>query len=337
MIKSTTVDTFLSEAQSQGVIVDVRTPAEFEKGHIIGAHNIPLFTNEERVVVGTLYIQVGRDEAIEKGLEFVGPRMAQIVRQAKEISRGRPLYIYCWRGGMRSGSVGWLLSTAGLDVTVLKGGYKAYRRNFEQMLQTIPWQIVLLSGSTGSGKTELLHRLAKLGEQVLDLEGLANHKGSVFGAMGQQPQPTTEHFMNRLNDAFRRFDPQRRIWCEGESPTIGHVFLPTKLYEIMHRGTLIEVEMAVDQRMDRLMIEYGEFTSDEFIEAFRKIEKRFGREQTKQAIEHINQGQIRAAAQMALGYYDKCYRKTEHPEITITVDNNDMGKSSQELKSLEIK
>lgn len=330
MLQSVEVDEFLKG----DVIIDVRTPAEFESGHIIGAINIPLFTNEERAVVGTLYVRKGREQAIEKGLEFVGPRMADMVRQAKKTAAGRAVNVHCWRGGMRSGSVGWLLSTAGLDVNVLKGGYKAYRHSFEQMLDEIPWKIILLAGSTGSGKTELLHHIADSGEQVLDLEGLANHKGSAFGGIGQPQQPTTEQFINKLHHRFREFDPSKQIWCEGESILIGHVFMPQKLYDLMRHGLQIEIEMSVEQRLDRLMVEYGNFSAGDLIASFEKIRKRFGFDQTKQAIELVGQGEIRAAATMALKYYDKAYKKNAVNEIVFKADNSDMSLSAERLSAL---
>lgn len=328
MLRSVEVDEFLAGE----VIVDVRTPAEFEAGHIPGAINVPLFTNQERVVIGTLYVRTGREEAIEKGLEFVGPRMADIVRHAKRASQGRTVYVHCWRGGMRSGSVGWLLSTAGLDVRILKGGYKAYRSSFEQMLENQKWDIVLLSGSTGCGKTELLHHLERMGEQVLDLEGLAHHKGSVFGGLGQMAQPTTEQFINKLHHRFRELDPTRRVWCEGESISIGHVFMPQRLYNLMRQGQQIEVEMSVEQRMNRLMVEYGDFASSDLIASFEKIRKRFGFDQTKLAIELVEQGDIRSAAKMALKYYDKVYKKNTTIGTPFVANNDQMKESAQRLK-----
>lgn len=336
MVRSVAVNDFLSEAAENGVVIDVRTPAEFEKGHIIGAVNIPLFTNEERVVVGTLYIRVGREQAIEKGLEFVGGRMADMVRQAKSIAAGRPVYVYCWRGGMRSGSVGWLFATAGMTVATLKGGYKAYRRSFEQLLEVNKWNFLLLSGSTGCGKTELLHRIADMGEQVLDLEGLANHKGSAFGGLGQEPQPTTEHFINKLHHRFRQLSPSLPVWCEAESVMIGGVFLPAKLYEIMHSGVEVRIEMEVEQRLDRLMIEYGEFSAEQLTQGFLKIAKRFGPEQTKNAVAFVQSGEIRSAAAMGLMYYDKCYKKSadKQEKMIFTADNTDMMGSAKKLIEL---
>lgn len=335
MVRSITVNDFLNEATAKGVIIDVRTPAEYAKGHIIGAINIPLFTNEERVVVGTLYIKVGREEAIEKGLEFVGVRMADMVREAKRIAQGSPVYLYCWRGGMRSSSVAWLFSTAGLKVSVLKGGYKAYRRNFEQLLEQNDWQFVLLSGSTGCGKTELLHRISDMGEQVLDIESLANHKGSAFGGLGQEQQPTTEHFINKLHHQFRELTSTRMVWCEAESMSIGSIYLPQRFYEIMRSGIDIRIEMDIEQRLDRLMVEYGSFSAENLIESFRKITKRFGPDQTKIAIEHIENGEIRNAAAMGLKYYDKCYKKTadDGRDTCFIADNTNMEQSAQKLNA----
>lgn len=335
MVRTLSTDEFLNNAQ-QGVIVDVRTPAEFESGHIVGAINIPLFSNEQRAVVGTIYKRIGKEQAVEKGLEFVGAKLADLVRDTKRVSDGKPLFLYCWRGGMRSGSMAWLFSTAGMDVSLLKGGYKAFRHSFEHMLEAIDWEIVLVSGATGSGKTELLHHIAEQGEQVLDLEGIANHKGSVFGGFGQQPQPTTEHFINLLHKCFREFDRSKRIWCEGESMLIGHVFLPQKLYDIMRNSKIVEVAMDIEQRLDRLTIEYGLFPTEMLIEAFTKIRKRFGNEQTQQAIDYLGEGNIREAARMALGYYDKAYVKSGSKQAreqieNFTIDNNNMKNSALRL------
>ncbi len=314
--------------------MDVRTPAEFASGHIPGAYNIPLFSDEERAVVGTLYVRTGREEAIEKGLEFVGPKMAGIVRAAKELCGGREIFLYCWRGGMRSGSVAWLLETAGLRVTLLDGGYKSWRRAFDALLENHPWRFVMLAGATGCGKTELLGRLEAMGEQVLDLEGIACHKGSAFGGLGQRPQPTTEHFINLLHERMRDFDPSRRVWCEGESMLVGHVFIPQTLFTMLRSGGVIEVEMAREQRLDRLMVEYGAFPAEELSDAFRRIAKRMGPEQSASAIAALDAGDVRAAASLALEYYDKSYARNLPEDANppkFTADNADMERSAAKL------
>lgn len=335
MIETLKPDDFLASSH-EGVIVDVRTPAEFEKGHIPGAINIPLFSNEERVVVGTIYIKKGKEPAVEKGLEFVGARLAQLVKDAKKASQGKPIYLYCWRGGMRSGSVGWLFSTAGLEVKLLKGGYKAFRRNFETLIQNNDWRFIMLGGSTGCGKTELLHKLKAQGEQIIDLEALASHKGSAFGGLGMVKQPTTEHFINILNMYMRELDPKRRVWCESESMLIGHVFLPPSFYQLMSRSAQIEVTMDQEQRLDRLCVEYGKFDIDMLKEAFTKIRKRLGFDQTKMALEALDNNDVREAARLALNYYDKAYKQSSDKKERLwrksfQVDNNDMQKSTEEL------
>lgn len=338
MIKTLSAKDFLKQS-SDGIIVDVRTPAEFEKGHIPGAINIPIFSNEERVVVGTIYVQVGKEQAVEKGLEFVGPRLAQMVKDAKKASQGKTIYLYCWRGGMRSGSVAWLFTTAGLQVALLKGGYKAFRGSFETLVNNNKWQFIMLGGSTGCGKTELLQNLKQSGEQIIDLEGLASHKGSAFGSFGMGAQPTTEHFINLLHIYMLSLDPKRRVWCESESMLIGHVFLPPIFYGLMSRSPQINIDMDTEQRLDRLCVEYGQFSTEMLKEAFTKIRKRLGFDQTKMALEALDNNDVREAARLALSYYDKAYQqssdKKKRPwKKSFTVDNNDMKKSTEELVKL---
>ncbi len=325
-------DTFL-QLSPQGVVVDVRTPAEFASGHIPGAVNLPLFSNEQRAEVGTIYTRVGRDQAVLRGLEFVGSRLVEIVTRAKEISQGREIFLHCWRGGMRSGSVAWLLETAGLKVSLLQGGYKAYRHSFNELLERHKWQFIILGGKTGSGKTELLEHLAGMGEQVLDLEGLANHKGSAFGGLGRGGQPTTEHFINLLHNAFRGFDPGRRIWCENESMLVGHVFIPKELFDLIHTtGRLIEVVMPVEQRLDRLVGEYGCFSQEELAAAFTRIGKRLGWDKLAEAQKALEAGDMRTAAALALGYYDKAY--STGGGTVVDLDNADMRGCAEKLLKL---
>ncbi|MGE4332621.1 MAG: tRNA 2-selenouridine(34) synthase MnmH, partial [Macellibacteroides sp.] len=188
-------DDFLEQSKT-GIMIDVRSPSEFEAGHIPGARNLPLFSDNERAEIGTRYVQYGKDNAVERGLEIVGPKLAGFVKQARLWADGTPIYMYCWRGGMRSGSMAWLFRTAGLTTYLLSGGYKAYRNSFAQLLEAHPWQLLILGGPTGCGKTEVLHQLQRMEQQVIDLEGLAHHKGSAFGSLGETAQPSTEQFTN---------------------------------------------------------------------------------------------------------------------------------------------
>ena len=219
---------FLTLAETIPVI-DVRSPAEFEKGHIPGAFNIPLFNNEERAIVGTLYKQKGKNEAVLAGLDIVGPKMSSLVSEARKISVNNEVLVHCWRGGMRSGSFCWLLNTVGIKASTLKKGYKAYRNHVLQSFEK-PFQIIILGGETGSGKTEILKYIREEGEQVIDLEGIAHHKGSSFGAIGQEPQPRPEQFENDLALQWNKLDPSKRIWLEDESKNIGRVFITDSLW-----------------------------------------------------------------------------------------------------------
>ncbi|MGL5730858.1 MAG: tRNA 2-selenouridine(34) synthase MnmH, partial [Bacteroidales bacterium] len=317
MEQDISVNDFIAKSVN-GTIVDVRTTAEFAQGHIPGAVNIPLFTDEERVIIGTLYKKQGKDVAVEKGLEFVGPKMARFVKEAKALAKSAPVYIYCWRGGMRSGSMAWLFRTAGLQVYRLTGGYKAYRSSFlEEVLPQI-WKIIVLGGPTGSGKTAILEQLTLEGEQVLDLESLANHKGSAFGALGQPDQPSTEHFTNLIHEKFRTFDPEKPVWCEGESHSVGRVYIPKELYDQMQISPFIYLSIPKAVRLKRIVEEYGRFDAESLIESFRKIERRMGGQHVKAAIEFIRDNKIEEAASLGLDYYDKSYNNAIEKNRSIT-------------------
>jgi tRNA 2-selenouridine synthase len=313
--------------RSQGIVIDVRTPAEFAKGHMPGSYNMPLFTNEERAIIGTTYKQIGRDEAIEQGLAFVGPRMADMVKQAKALANNRPVFVYCWRGGMRSGSVAWLLQMAGMQVNQLVGGYKAYRNHFYKLLKSHPWQFIVIGGRTGSGKTEILTQLDALGQQVVDLEKRANHKGSAFGALGQLPQPSSEHFENLLHEDVLFFDPSLPIWIEGESQRIGSCFIPMQLFDLMQSALYLNITLPASNRIERLVRDYASFPAEKLIDATLNIKKRLGGLVLQQAIEAIQNGDYALVAQLTLGYYDKtydyCYTERHSDKQTIEFDHGD--------------
>ena len=233
-------------------VIDVRTPAEFEHGHIPGAFNVPLFSNEERVVVGTLYKQVGRDQAILKGLEYVGPKMKSIVTQCREVMNTNEVIVHCWRGGMRSASVAWLLETTGTKAHTLTHGYKAYRRLAQEFFAK-PYQLIVMGGKTGSGKTDILKEIALAGEQVIDLEGIAHHKGSAFGTIGEIPQATNEQFENNLFEALLKLDEHKSLWIEDESQSIGKNNVPQVLFHNIRNSNIIFIDVPKEIRVNRLV------------------------------------------------------------------------------------
>lgn len=287
--------------------MDVRSPGEFLQGHIPGAVNIPLFSDEERAQVGTTYKQVSQEEALLLGLELVGPKMADFVRASKILAPEKEILVHCWRGGMRSGSFGWLLETAGMNVSTLVGGYKAFRNEVLAGFE-ISQQVIVLGGKTGSGKTEILHQLWELGEQVIDLEGLAHHKGSSYGAIGQLPQPSTEHFENRIYAQWRQLDPARRVWVEDESRTVGRCLVPQEVWTQMQNAPLVLVEMDKATRIERLVREYACFDINLLHEATDRIQKRLGGQHHKAASAALDQKDFATVADLTLTYYDKTYQ-----------------------------
>ena len=289
-------------------VVDVRSPSEFLKGCIPGALNIPLFSDEERATVGIEYKKEGQSKAIAKGLEFSGPKMVEYLKKAKQIDHLKPLLVYCWRGGKRSESMSWLFKFGGLDVRRLNGGYKAYRQHCRVNWSEIPYRLIVLGGKTGSAKTEILHALKRLGEQIVDLEGLADHYGSAFGNLSEKAQPTVEQFENNLYLELSRLNSARLIWIENESKSIGQVYIPDGFWNKMKSAPLINLQIDFQIRLDYLVEQYGHVSGDLLGEAFKRITKRLGGQNVKEALEALEMGNVKKAAAIALHYYDKAYQ-----------------------------
>lgn len=288
-------------------LIDVRTPAEFEKGHIPGAFNVPLFTNEERVKVGTTYKQVGREEAILLGFDLTGSKWSGFIKNALKIAPDKKIAVHCWRGGMRSGAMAWALDLYGFEVLIIKGGYKSYRRWAHQQFER-QFQLCILGGMTGSGKTKILHELTYKGEQVIDLEDLAQHQGSSYGSMNKLVQPSQEQFENDFAFQLKDINPVRRTWVEDESITIGKCAVPNPFWRQMRNAILIDLKIAAELRVAALVEEYGQLDKDFLIECTERIHKRLGPEQTKNAIAAIKENRMADFIRQVLVYYDKTYR-----------------------------
>jgi tRNA 2-selenouridine synthase len=290
-----------------GPILDVRAPAEYAQGHIPGAISLPLFTDAERARIGTMYKQVSPDKAVLLGLDFFGPKLRTLAEQARQLAPGQEVRLHCWRGGMRSGAVQWLLELAGLKVNLLDKGYKDYRQWVLAELAA-PRQLRVLGGATGSGKTAVLHALAAQGQPVLDLEQLAHHQGSAFGGLGQPPQPTQEQFENDLAAALAALPTQGQlIWVEDESRSIGSVHLPAGLYEQMQAAPLLVLDVPRAARVAYLAADYGRYDAGALAAAVLKLRKRLGGLVTREALGAIAEDDISRMVELVLGYYDKTY------------------------------
>ncbi|AAP99816.1 MULTISPECIES: tRNA 2-selenouridine(34) synthase MnmH [Prochlorococcus] len=296
---------------TNGPLIDIRSPKEFNQGHLPGAKNIPLFNNEERALIGTTYKKKGKQKAINLGLEITTAKLKDLVEkllQEKVTEENSFLRIYCWRGGLRSSSLGWLANILNLNPILLSGGYKNYRKwtlnQFEK-----EWPLRLLGGKTGTGKTSLLLELAKRGISIIDLEGIAMHKGSSFGGIGLPPQPSSEQFENFLAEALdnsKKF-PSKGIWVEAESPNLGKCRIPNPIIRQMKKAPLLEVIRTKEERITRLVDEYSPHKNEDLKNATLRISKRLGPQRTKKALESIHKGNWREACLAMLDYYDKCY------------------------------
>ncbi len=307
------IDDFLSKSK-EFPIIDVRSESEFKQGHFPGAINIPILNDEHRKEVGIAYKQKGRQEAVIKGFELAGPKFGDFISQVKNIFSKLPtsnfqlptILLYCWRGGMRSAIADWILSLAGFQIYRLKGGYKAFRNWTLDVLKQEK-KILILGGMTGSGKTEILQHLSKLGETVIDLENLAHHKGSAFGALGQSPQPTTEHFENLLAMLWADASDKNFLWLENESRTIGCNQIPNAIYEQIRKGNVVEINVKRELRIKRILNEYARFPVEQLTELTIKLKKRLGGEHLKESLEYLENRDFENWSKKMLDYYDKSY------------------------------
>ena len=339
-IKKLSIQDFLAKAECYPVF-DVRSPGEYIHAQIPGAYSLPLFTDEERKVVGTAYKQQGRQQAIKLGLDFFGVKMKSMVEQVEKLVQSHELLInsrkslasqhselktsaepheakpssggsgvvlvHCWRGGMRSAGMAWLLDLYGFEVHTLAGGYKAYRNWVLQQFEK-DYDIKILGGYTGSGKTALLHQLNKCGQPIIDLEGLASHKGSAFGAIGLPPQPSPEMFENMLALKLNKINGQS-FWLEDESQRIGTINIPNNFWKAMRTKPLFFVDVPFHERLQYIVQEYGALDKEKLVLSIERIQKRLGPLETKTALVHLFKDEIELCFGILLMYYDKQYKK----------------------------
>ena len=320
-------------------IIDVRSPIEFSQGHWPGAINIPLFSNKERDIIGKTYKKEGRLKAIFNGLKITLPNTGKLIDLIlKTVSReerpNKSIRIYCWRGGMRSGAFAWLARSIGIKTYLLKDGYKGYRKwVLNQFEGDLP--IRLIGGKTGTGKTNLLKSINTKQIFVVDLEGIANHRGSTFGSLGMGKQPTTQQFENMLAENLDKFfiSNATEIWIEAESSNLGKCRIPKSLFEKMKKAPILEIVKTKTERIDNLVSEYSKNSQIELEEAVQRISKRLGPQRAKEAITAIKRKEWEKACIAMLDYYDKCYEY----ELKKSINLNSVDLSGLSLKSSLIK
>ncbi len=308
--------TFKKFRNSNGPIIDIRSEREFAQGHWPESINVPLLNNHERSLVGITYKNKGSLIAIKEGLKLIYPKLPQLKETIEELNKSinincdESLRVYCWRGGLRSKCVVWFSNQLGINAVQLNGGYKGYRRWVLEQFKK-EWPLKIIGGRTGTGKTDLLLALEKRNVHIIDLEGLANHRGSSFGSLGLPSQPTSEHFENLIAESLSKFNKNapsnEGIWVEDENPTLGKCRVPNDLYKQMKNSPVIEIVRSKNERLKRLIEIYGVHPQSKLEEATIRIRKRLGHQRTQLAIKAIKEKDWERACLEMLHYYDKCY------------------------------
>jgi tRNA 2-selenouridine synthase len=297
-------------------VLDARSPSEYAEDHLPEAINVPVLDDDERAMVGTTYHQRGSFEAKRQGAPLVAANIARHVDAlfASKPRNWKPL-VYCWRGGGRSASLVHVLRQIGWDARRLEGGYKAFRRQVVKDLATLPerYTFHVICGSTGSGKSRLLEALAGAGAQVLDLEVMAAHRGSVLGDLPDEPQPSQKHFETGVWSALSRFDPSRPVFVESESKKVGNLRVPDALIERMRASRCFRLEADEATRVELLLEDYAHFLAnpDALIARLDLLRELHGAERIEQWKEHVAARRWNAlVADLLANHYDPAYKRS---------------------------
>lgn len=324
------------------LFIDLRSPCEYEEAHIPGAINIPLFENEERALLGKVYKEKSSDEAYYKGLEITAPKLPEIYRKIKPYCGQRDIVLYCWRGGMRSRAISGILDLLQLPHYRLTGGFKAFRQYVNRYFEgPFKQEIVVLYGLTGAGKTDILRELNRRGYPAVDLEGLANHRGSVFGHVGMGKSPTQKQFEGLLFAECWKHREAGMIAVECESRRIGPVFLPAGFFAAMQAGRKVLIYDSMDNRIKRLVAAYtASFSPDneeQLTTALNKLRKRLGNSETDELIRLVRKRDYyQAVNRLNVLYYDPLYKFPDKPspDYELNIDAGNLENAVQVLAGL---
>ncbi len=314
------------------ILLDVRSEGEYSEATIPGALNLPLLNNFERAEVGKTYAQISPHLARQIGLSFISPKLPTLVESALEFAESGSLVLFCWRGGMRSKALATVLDLMGMSVYRLQGGFKAYRASVLDYFQTkLSFKVIVISGNTGVGKTEFIARLRQEGYPAIDLERLANNRGSVFGAMGLGPSPSQKGFEAMLYEELKSFADFNYIIVECESKRIGRVTLPVSFYQAMQEGTKILLYDSVDNRVQRLLKEYTAVPNAliEIDQALERLIRTLGQEKIKELKKLIELENFQDFTErLLLEYYDVLYsypnQATPEYQLCLNHENQDL-------------
>lgn len=307
------------------LLIDARSPAEFAEGTIPGAVNVPIFDDAERARVGTLYKVEGKRAAKRLAVDLVAPRLPAMIARIEEALSGRrpPVVVFCWRGGMRSRVLTTFLDFAGIPARQLIGGHKAFRAEVRSFFEEGRWgRLLVLRGLTGVGKTRLLLRLREEGYPVIDLEGLAHHRGSAFGGLGLQNQPTQKTFETRLWDALRQIPEDGYALAEGESKHIGRLVVPPRVFEALQQETTLWINASLDYRVQVTLDDYPavDDLKPSFIAPLNALRQRLGAETVERLLGLLEAGRWQELVRdLMVLYYDPLYRHTR-PERRLEID-----------------
>ena len=304
--------------KTKGLLIDVRSPDEYYKGHMPNSLNIPIFNNDERSIIGKKYKIYGREVAVREGFKIIENKIDNLIKEfilikknflistKDKFSNDKYIKIYCARGGMRSQSMHWLLEKFNYPCITLDGGYKTYRNwvlnSFEDKQE-----IIVIGGKTGTRKTKILNKLKSLDYQILDFESHANHRGSSFGGLGMKDQPSNEQYENLLAEELNKFNKKIFIFVEAESPNIGKNRIPHAFYKQMQNSKRIEIKRDESIRIKELINTYSKYQKNDLKESVLKISKRLGPQRTKSAIDSIDNEDWENVCKSVLDYYDRCY------------------------------